>query len=215
MKAKYFNEKQSINMKDIEEVARGLANGKTAVFPTETVYGIGTNAMNAEACEKVFEVKGRPANKPLIVLISNINMLDGIVDELNEIEEKLMQKFWPGALTIILKKNKKCNIPNVVTAGRDNIGVRMTSGKIAGLLIDKAGVPIVAPSANISGNPTGIKIENIIEELGDRVDYILDYGDVEKSTESTIVKVENNKILILRQGKISKEELSKIAEIQE
>ena len=86
-----------------------------------------------------------------------------------------------------------------MTAGRDNIGVRMTSGKIAGLLIDKAGVPIVAPSANISGNPTGIKIENIIEELGDRVDYILDYGDVEKSIESTIVKVENNKILILRQ----------------
>lgn len=215
MKAKYFNEKENINIKDIEEVGLGLQNGKIAVFPTETVYGIGTNALNTKACEKIFEAKERPSNKPLIVLISDMNMLDVIVSETNEIEQKLMKKFWPGALTIILEKNKECDISNVVTAGKNNIGVRMTSGKIARLLIEKAGVPIVAPSANISGNPTGTKMKNIIEELGDKVDYILDCGDLTISTESTIVKVENGKIIILRQGKISKQELQKVAEVKE
>lgn len=214
MKAKYFNEKEKINIKNLEEIADGIKNGKTVVFPTETVYGIAANALDEIACEKIFKIKNRPDNKALIVLISNYDILEKIVNPVSKLERKLMKAFWPGALTIILEKNKECDIPNVVTAGKNNIGVRMTSGKIARLLIEKAGVPIVAPSANLSGSPTGTKIDRIIEELGDRVDYILDCGDIENGKESTIIKVENEKIIILREGKITKEELEKVGPIK-
>lgn len=214
MKAKYFNEKEKINIKNLEEIADGIKNGKTVVFPTETVYGIAANALDEIACEKIFKIKNRPDNKALIVLISNYDILEKIVNPVSKLERKLMKAFWPGALTIILEKNKECNISNVVTAGKNNIGVRMTSGKIAKLLVEKSGVPIVAPSANLSGNPTGTKIDRIIEELGDRVDYILDCGDIENGKESTIIKVENEKIIILREGKITKEELEKVGPIK-
>lgn len=214
MKAKYFNEKEKINIKNLEEIADGIKNGKTVVFPTETVYGIAANALDEIACEKIFKIKNRPDNKALIVLISNYDILEKIVNPVSKLERKLMKAFWPGALTIILEKNKECNISNVVTAGKNNIGVRMTSGKIAKLLVEKSGVPIVAPSANLSGSPTGTKIDRIIEELGDRVDYILDCGDIENGKESTIIKVENEKIIILREGKITKEELEKVGPIK-
>ena len=214
MEARYFNEKANININDIEEVADGIKNGKTVVFPTETVYGIAANALDEIACEKVFKIKNRPDNKALIVLVSNYDMLEKIVKPVSDLERKLMEAFWPGALTIILEKKKECNIPDTVTAGKSSIGVRMTSGKIAKLLIQKSGVPIVAPSANLSGNPTGTKIEHIIEELGDRVDYILDCGNIENGKESTIVKVEDEKIIILREGKITKGELEKVGPIK-
>lgn len=214
MKAKYFNEKEKINIKNLEEIADGIKNGKTVVFPTETVYGIAANALDEIACEKIFKIKNRPDNKALIVLISNYDILEKIVNPVSKLERKLMKAFWPGALTIILEKNKECNISNAVTASKNNIGVRMTSGKIAKLLVEKSGVPIVAPSANLSGSPTGTKIDRIIEELGDRVDYILDCGDIENEKESTIIKVENEKIIILREGKITKEELEKVGPIK-
>lgn len=214
MKARYFDEKKQINLKDIELIAREIANGKSVVFPTETVYGIGTNAFNQKACEKIFEIKGRPQNKPLIVLVSNKNMLDIMVNNINQIEQKLIETFWPGPLTIIFEKKGECEISDIVTGGKNSLGIRMTSGKIARMLIEEAGVPIVAPSANLSGKPTGVKIENIVEELGDKVDYILDCGDVCDSTTSTVIQVKENIIYILREGKITKEELSKISEVK-
>lgn len=208
MKAIYFNEKENINDKHISEVANNIKEGKIAVFPTETVYGVGTNAYNENACKMIYEIKNRNEEKPLIVLISNYEMLYDIVDEVNEVERKVMDKFWPGPLTIILKKKKDSKIPNVITAGKEYVGIRMTSGKIAKRLIEKSGVPIVAPSANLSGNPTGKKMNSIINELGDKVDYILDFGDIEdEGKESTVIKIENGKIKVIREGKILKQEL--------
>lgn len=210
---KYYQYKDEINNTEIEQIAKEILNGKNVVFPTETVYGIGANALDANACEKIFKVKGRNENKPLIVLVSDFEMLEKMVDNINEVEKKLIEKFWPGPLTIIFEKSEKCKIPNIVTAGKNNIGIRMTSSNIARKIIEKAGVPIVAPSANLSGNPTGVKIENIIKELSDKVDYIIDCGDIQDSTTSTVVQVKNNIIHIFREGKISKEELNKIAEV--
>lgn len=214
MEAKYFNEKKKIDMQDIELVSEGIRNGKIAVFPTETVYGIGANALDEMTCEKIFDAKGRPTNKPLIVLVSDLNMLKEIVEDLSEIESKLIEEFWPGPLTIIFEKKKNCKISDVVTGRQNTVGVRMTSGEVARLLIQKARVPIVAPSANLSGNPTGVKMEQIIAELGDKVDYILDCGDIEDSTASTVVQVKDNMIHIFREGKITKEELSKVAQVK-
>ena len=164
----------------------------------------------------IYKIKNRDEAKPLIVLISNYEMLNDIVDEANELEKKIMGNFWPGPLTIVLRKKKDSKIPNIITAGEEYVGIRMTSGKVATELIEKSGVPIVAPSANLSGNPTGKKMKNIINELGDKVDYILDFGDIEEEgKESTVLKIEKNKIKILREGKILRKELEKIGEIIE
>lgn len=214
MKSKYFNQEKNINISEIEKIGKEISNGKIVIFPTETVYGIGANALDENACESIFQIKGRSENKPLIVLISDLDMLEDVVENISKVEKVLIEKFWPGPLTIIFEKSSKCKIPEIVTASQSNIGIRMTSSKIARMLIQKSGVPIVAPSANLSGNPTGIKIENIIQELGDKVDYIIDCGDIQDSTTSTVVQVKDNVIHILREGKIVKEELSKIAEVK-
>lgn len=204
--------KENLIEENLDEVACAILNGKIVVFPTDTVYGIGTNAYDEKACEKIYEVKGRPKYKPLIVLINNYEMLDSLVQGINEIEKKLMDSFWPGPLTIILKRNKSCYIPDIVTNG-DSIAVRMPNHNLTQLLIEKANVPIVAPSANLSGSVTGTKIKNIVNELGDKVDYILDCGDIENDTVSTIVQVENEKVIVIREGKITREQLQKVAEV--
>lgn len=214
MKAKYFGGQNEISIREIEEVAQGILQGKSAIFPTETVYGISTNALDDKACKEIYKMKQRPEDKSLIVLISDMAMLEDIVESVNSIEKKLMEQFWPGPLTIIFRKGEKSKIAQTATGGKESIAIRMTNGEIARLLIKKAGVPIVAPSANISGEPTGTKIKNIIEQLGGSVDYILDCGDIQNDTTSTIVKVEDDVICILRQGKITKEELQKIAKVK-
>ncbi len=208
-----YKKTDKIDNGTILKIANDLKEGKLVVFPTDTVYAIGTNAYNKEACERIYEVKGRPKNKPLIVLISNISMLKEIVDNISYVEQKLIDTFWPGSLTIKFKK-KDGVIPNVVSAGDTYVRVRLIKEGIAYKLIELSGVPIVAPSANLSGSLTGTKIENINNELGSKVDYILDYGDIESDTVSTIVQVEGEKVHIIREGKIKKEEIAKIASLK-
>jgi len=212
MKAKYFSKEKNINIEDIEEISEGMKKGKICIFPTDTVYGIGTNALDEKACKKIYEIKNRDRQKPLIVLVSDIEMLNRIVEDINDIEKKLIETFWPGPLTIIFKK--KAIISDVLTDSKQYVGVRMTNGEIAKLIIEKAKVPIVAPSANISGSPTEINPKKIREQFEEKVDYIIDYGILESDTTSTVVKVEENKIHILREGKISRERLQQIANIK-
>ena len=209
----YFEEIKNVNVEDIEIVAKGISQGKIAIFPTETVYGIGTSAFDERACKKIYEMKKRPNDKPLIVLVLDKEMLFDIVQKTNDIENKLIEKFWPGPLTIIFEKKDNGKLPNVVTSGKNSVGVRMTDGKIAQLLLKKSGVPIVAPSANLSGMPSGTRMSNIIEAFGEKVDYILDCGDIEDTTTSTIVKVEGDIIYVLRQGKISKQDLETVGQV--
>lgn len=212
MKIKYFKNQEEINQEEIEKIAIEMKKGKIAIFPTETVYGIGTNALDEQACNRIFQIKGRIKEKPLIVLISDKDMLNTIVKEINEIERKLIETFWPGPLTIIFQKKE--NIPYIITAGKEEVSVRMTSGRVAKMLVQVANVPIVAPSANLSGNPTGVNPEEIIEDFKESVDYMIDCGAIESDLTSTVVKVRENKIHIIREGKIRKEELEKIAEIE-
>lgn len=209
---KYFK-KEELDNDAILNISNALKEGKLVVFPTDTVYGIGTNAYDGDACERIYEVKGRPKYKPLIVLISDIFMLKEIVDYISPAEQKLIDAFWPGPLTIKFKK-KKGALPNIISAGDEYVRARLINEGIMHKLIETSGVPIVAPSANLSGNLTETKIKNIIRELGNKVDYILDCGDIESDDVSTIVEVEEEKILIIREGKIKKEELSKIIPIK-
>ncbi len=208
--AKYSNQKNEIKEKEIAEAAQEIKNGNLVLFPTETVYGIGANALDEVAVKKIFEAKGRAGDNPLIVHVCNIEMVEKIVKEITAVEKKLIEKFWPGPLTIIFDRKSEKIIPNVVTANLNTVGIRMPSNKIAQKLIQKAGVPIAAPSANVSGKPSGTNVEDIIEELQDKVAYILDGGFSDIGLESTVIRVKDNQINILRPGKITKEELEKV-----
>ena len=194
--------------KKIEEAAQIIKNGGLVVFPTETVYGIGANGLNPEAVEKIYVAKGRKQDKPLILLISNKQMLEDIVEEINETETKLMEAFWPGPLTIVFSK-KPC-VPDIVTGGKNTVGVRLTSGKIALKLIEASGCPIAAPSANISGKPSGTAVEDIYEDFKDRVDCFIDGGRIKDAIESTVIRVIDGVPTILRLGKITAEQIKKV-----
>ncbi len=209
--AKYLDLRNNYNKEDLLEAANYIKEGKLVLFPTETVYGIGANGLDDNAVKKIFIAKNRVQDNPLILHISNIGMLDKITHNLTLLEKQLINDFFPGPLTIILKRKE--NIPNSVTAGLDTVGVRMPSNKIARDLIELANTPIAAPSANISGRPSGTNIQDIFYELNDKVDYILDGGDTKIGLESTVIKVINNKIHILRPGKITYDDLIKYADV--
>ena len=201
----YLKEEQ-IDETKIEEIANAIKEGKLIIFPTDTVYGIGTNAYNEEACKKIYEIKGRPSCKPLIILISDISMIEDLVENISPTEQKIIEKFWPGPLTMKFKKRKGI-LPDIISAVDEYVRIRLIKNGLIYKIIEKAEVPVVAPSANISGHPTGIKINNIIKELGGKVDYILDCGDYKSDEPSTIVQVEDEKVVVIREGKIKREEL--------
>lgn len=205
---KIFDFKNEINEKQLLESAKSIQDGNLVIFPTETVYGIGANALNSKAVDDIFIAKGRANDNPLIVHISDFSMLDDLVEDISEMEKKLMDVFMPGPFTLILKK--KNIIPNNVSANLDTVGIRMPSNKIAHDLIEKAGVPIAAPSANISSRPSGTNVEDIIDEFSNKVDIIIDGGECLVGLESTVVKVIDNIPTILRPGKITPEDITQI-----
>ena len=198
---KVYNFKEKINDNELIECANALKEGKLVIFPTETVYGIGANALLSDSVDSIFKAKGRANDNPLIVHISDFDMLKDLVYEPNEIERKLMDAFMPGPFTIILKK--KDIIPANVSANLDTVGIRMPDNKIAYELIKKAAVPVAAPSANISSRPSGTNIEDIKDEFDGKVDYIIDGGDTKIGVESTVLKVIDNIPTILRPGAIT------------
>lgn len=208
MKSQYINFKEKIEKEKLKAPAKAIKEGKLVVFPTETVYGIGANALNEDAVKNIFVAKGRAQDNPLIVHISNLKDLEKLVLEIGEVEQKLISNFWPGPLTIIFKK--KDIISNIITGGLDTVAIRMPSNDIAKKLIEYADVPIAAPSANVSGKPSGTLVEDIIEELDGKVEYIIDGGKVDIGLESTVVRVIDGNVHILRPGKISPEDIQKL-----
>ena len=208
MKSQYINFKENVNYDKLKSPAEAIKQGNLVLFPTETVYGIGANALNEEAVKKIYIAKGRASDNPLIVHIADIKMLDGLVEEIGRIEKKLIENFWPGPLTIVFKKKKL--VPDIITGGLDTVAIRMPSDKIARKLIEYSNCPIAAPSANISGKPSGTQIEDIIEELDGKVEYIIDNGRVDIGVESTVIRVIDNIVHILRPGKITPENIENI-----
>ena len=209
--AKYLDLKKTYNKNALKEASRYIKEGKLVLFPTETVYGIGADGLNAEAVKKIFIAKGRASDNPLILHVSNYQMIEQIASDITPLEKKLITNFFPGPLTIVLKR--KNHVPNVVTANLDTVGVRMPENKIAHDLIALANTPIAAPSANISGRPSGTNISDIFDELNDKVDYIIDGGETKVGLESTVIKVIDNEIHILRPGKITYDDLKKYGKV--
>ena len=193
----------------IKEAAEVIKNGGVVAFPTETVYGLGANALKEECVKKIFVAKGRPQDNPLIVHVASKN-IDEYVKNIPDVANKLIDKFWPGPLTLILEKRNI--IPMETSANLDTIGIRMPSNKIAMELIKESGVPIAAPSANISGRPSPTNIERCVEDLKGRVDYILGGEISEVGLESTIVDCTVYPPMVLRPGGITLEMLREVDE---
>lgn len=204
----YLDLRNDTDYTKIRIPAEIIKNGGLVLFPTETVYGLGANGLDETAVAKIFVAKKRAQDNPLILHIADMNMLDKIAKNISITERKLMDTFWPGPFTIILEKKE--NVPYKVTAGLDTVAVRMPSNKIANTLIRYSGVPIAAPSANISGRPSGTNVQDIFDELYDKVDYIIDGGSSDVGLESTVVRVKDNVPIILRPGKITPSQIANI-----
>ena len=193
---------ENINIDVINEAGAIIKRGGLVAFPTETVYGLGANGMDEEAASKIYAAKGRPSDNPLILHISDIKMLDGIVSDVPKAAKILMEKFWPGPMTLVFRKRKE--VPYGTTGGLDTVAVRFPSHKVALDIISASGVPIAAPSANTSGRPSPTKASHVIEDMDGKVDMIVDGGEVGIGIESTIIDVTGDVPMILRPGYITK-----------
>ena len=200
--------KELFRLPAICRAAKIIRSGGIVAFPTETVYGLGASGLNAAACRKIYEAKGRPSDNPLILHVANRAMVDCCAREVPEAAEKLMAAFMPGPLTLILPR--KSEIPDVITGGLDTVGVRMPEHFAARALIKAAGVPIAAPSANRSGRPSPTRAVSVLRDMKGRIPMILDGGACRYGIESTIVDVTGDVPIILRPGAITKEEIQEL-----
>lgn len=192
----------------LQEAGRILRQGGLVAFPTETVYGLGGDALNPESSRKIYTAKGRPSDNPLIIHIADIEALPLIVKEVNEKVRKVAESFWPGPLTIILPKSDK--VPKETTGGLDTVAVRLPSHPVAQRLIEYAGGYVAAPSANVSGKPSPTLAKYVIEDMDGRIDMIIDGGEVGIGLESTIVDLTVDPPQILRPGYITQEMLNEV-----
>ncbi|MCH1625125.1 L-threonylcarbamoyladenylate synthase [Fredinandcohnia quinoae] len=193
----------------IKEAAKLLQENEVVAFPTETVYGLGANAKSDEAVDKIYQAKGRPSDNPLIVHIAKIEQVDEIAEDISETARSLIAHFWPGPLTLVLKKKANA-VSEKVTPGRNTVAVRMPDHPLALALIRRANLPLAAPSANLSGKPSPTLAGHVSDDLSGRVAGILDGGATGVGLESTVLDCTDEIPIILRPGGVTKEQLEEI-----
>lgn len=204
----YKIDSKAVDHQKMEEAAQLIRSGELVAFPTETVYGLGADALNPQASKKIYAAKGRPSDNPLIVHIAKFEDLEKIAKEVPQEAKKLADAFWPGPLTMIVYKNEK--VPYETTGGMDTVAIRMPDHPAALELIRQSGCLIAAPSANTSGRPSPTLAEHVAEDLGGRIPMILDGGEVGIGIESTIIDLTEKIPMILRPGYITKEMLEAV-----
>lgn len=201
MKTKILNP----DKEGMEKAANIIRAGGTVAFPTETVYGLGANALDPDAIEKIYKAKGRPSDNPLIVHISDISELQGVASDVDKHILAIANEFWPGPLTLVCKKS--ADIPDQVTGGLDTVAVRMPNSSIAREFIRSAGVPIAAPSANKSGKPSPTSTSHVIDDLNGKIDAVIMGDDSGIGIESTVLSIDDGMVNILRPGIIGRAEI--------
>ena len=201
-------DEKNIDKIEIKKQAEILKKGDTVIFPTETVYGLGANALDEKAVSKIYEANGRPSDNPLIVHIYDKHQVEELAKDISPKAHVVMDKFWPGPITIIL--NKKDIVPSRTSGGLDTVAIRMPSNPIAKELLKETNLPIAAPSANISGRPSPTKANHVYEEMNNRVDGIILGGDCTFGLESTVLDLTNDIPTILRPGSVTKEDLESV-----
>jgi len=198
----------NINRDIIRRASEIIQNRGLVAFPTETVYGLGANALDPKAVTKVFEAKKRPFDDPIILHISTVEDLYKLVEDVPPEAIRIINRFWPGPLTMILKKTDL--VPDIVTTGFNTVAIRMPSNPVARELIKACGVPIAAPSANLFGRPSPTKAHHVLEDLSGRIDCIIDGGDTEIGVESTVIEFTSGPVKVLRPGGIDIEDINLI-----
>ena len=201
-------ETRIFSKKDIEEAARILKTGGLVAFPTETVYGLGGNGLDKEAARKIYAAKGRPSDNPLILHVSKMEEVYPLVENVPEKAKRLMESFWPGPLTLILKKSKI--VPLESTGGLDTVAIRCPDNALTLELIERAGLPVAGPSANLSGSPSPTEASHVYHDLSGRIEGILDDGAVGIGVESTILDMSTDRPTLLRPGAITLEDLTEV-----
>ena len=189
----------------ISEAGAILRSGGLVAFPTETVYGLGANALDAVATKHIYEAKGRPSDNPMIVHVARIDMLNGVASGVTDAQKAIMSKLWPGPITFVLRKNPA--VPDVTTGGLDTVAVRWPSRREAAEIIEAAGVPIAAPSANLSGKPSPTTFEDVAEDMDGRIDAIVKGERTAIGIESTVLDLTSEVPTILRPGFITKSQI--------
>lgn len=202
MKTRIFSKK------DIEEAAQILKAGGLVAFPTETVYGLGGNGLDKEAARKIYAAKGRPSDNPLILHVSKMEEVYPLVESVPEKAKRLMESFWPGPLTLILQKSKI--VPLESTGGLDTVAIRCPDNALTLELIERAGLPVAGPSANLSGSPSPTEASHVYHDLSGRIEGILDDGAVGIGVESTILDMSTDRPTLLRPGAITLEDLTEV-----
>ena len=202
MKTKIFGKE------GISEAAEILKQGGLVAFPTETVYGLGGNGLDKEAAKKIYAAKGRPSDNPLILHVSSIEEVTPLVKTLPEKAKKLMEAFWPGPLTLVLPKSDI--VPKESTGGLETVALRSPENALTLALIRACGFPIAGPSANLSGRPSPTEAAHVLEDLGGRIEGILEDGAVGIGVESTIVDLSEDSPTLLRPGAITIEDLEEV-----
>lgn len=198
---------------DIKIAAKLLAQGNLVAFPTETVYGLGANALSSESVSRIYKAKGRPSDNPLIVHIHAESALRTLVDNIPTTAQKLIDAFWPGPLTIILNLSHSSGLSPLVSAGLSSVGIRIPQNQLARDLIKESGVPIAAPSANSSGKPSPTSIDHVLEDLNGRISAVVDGGSCAVGVESTVVDCisrTDGGIVVCRPGGVTVEELKRV-----
>lgn len=195
-----------LGVHELDEAASLLRRGGLVAFPTETVYGLGADARNPDAIRRLFAAKGRPADNPLIVHVADITDVPGIVREITPLARTLAARWWPGPLTLVLDADP--NLPRITTGGHPTVGVRVPDHPVARRLLELAGVPVAAPSANRSGRPSPTTAEHVLADLGDAVDAIVDGGPCVVGLESTVVDARGDVPVVLREGAVTREHLA-------
>jgi len=199
----------NIDVSELKKAAEILREGGLVAFPTETVYGLGANVLDGQAVENIFKAKGRPSDNPLIVHIASTDQVDNLVAEKTELFDILARHFWPGPLTLIMSKSSV--VPRQVTGGLDTVGIRFPSHPVARKLIELAGIPVAAPSANTSGKPSTTRPEHVINDLYGKVDVIIDAGESDIGVESTVLDITSRPPVLLRPGGTTVEQIESVA----
>jgi L-threonylcarbamoyladenylate synthase len=194
-----------LNMNKIRDVANAISEGHIVAFPTDTIYGMGCDVFNEEAVEALYEIKGRPKNKPINVLISSVDQVYDIAKNIKPLFFNLAEKFWPGALTIIVEKNTL--VSDVVTSGLSNVGVRFPNNKVVQELINITHTPLATTSANLSEEPSATKAKDVLKYFSGKIPYIIDGGTAEIGQSSTIVDIASKPPKVIRHGAIEYAEL--------
>lgn len=207
-KRKNIMKTRIFSKKDIEEAAQILKTGGLVAFPTETVYGLGGNGLDKEAARKIYAAKGRPSDNPLILHVSKMEEVYPLVENVPEKAKRLMESFWPGPLTLILKKSKI--VPLESTGGLDTVAIRCPDNALTLELIERAGLPVAGPSANLSGSPSPTEASHVYHDLSGRIEGILDDGAVGIGVESTILDMSTETPTLLRPGAITLEDLTEV-----